>query len=61
VKGSTDPAAAMAGLRQEGLQGFSSDVVMVDMSSEYPGGARATAKKLFEFTLQEPLLSAYGN
>jgi hypothetical protein len=59
VTGSTNPAAAMAGLRQDGLQVFSSDVVMVDRTSEYPGGPRA-AEKLLEFAIREPLLCAYS-
>jgi hypothetical protein len=61
VTSSTDPAAATAWLRQDGLQSFNFDGVMVDTHSEYPGGARAAANKLFEFALREPLLCAYGN
>ena len=63
VTSSTDPAAAMEGLRLQlqGGQGFSFHVVMVDMLSEYPGGARAVALELFEFALREPQLCAYGN
>jgi hypothetical protein len=62
VTSSTDPAAAMAGLRQDGKQGFSFDVVIVGTCLEYPGGARlAATNKLLEFAAREPLLCAYGN
>ncbi|CAM0953695.1 unnamed protein product [Alopecurus aequalis] len=60
VTSSTDPAVAMAGLRlQEGSpQGFSFDVVMVDTSSQYPGGGAAL--QLFEFAVRQPQLCAYA-
>ncbi|KAM0900437.1 hypothetical protein ACQ4PT_020647 [Festuca glaucescens] len=58
VTSSTDPAAAMAGLRQDGPQSFNFDLVMVD--TEIPGGARAATNKLFEFAVREPLLCAYA-
>jgi hypothetical protein len=61
VTSSTDPAAAMAGLRQDGLQSFNFDAVMVDADSKYPGRARAALNKLFEFAVREPLICAYGN
>jgi hypothetical protein len=52
----------MAGLRQDGQQGFSFDVVIVGTCLEYPGGARlAATNKLLEFAAREPLLCAYGN
>ncbi|XP_071681016.1 two-component response regulator ORR22 [Lolium perenne] len=60
VTSSTDPAAAMAGLRQDGLQSFNFDAVMVDADSKYPGRARAALNKLFEFAVREPLICAYG-
>jgi hypothetical protein len=61
VTSSTDPAVAMAGLRQDGKQGFSFDVVIVGTCLGYPGGARLAANKLLEFAVSEPLLCAYGN
>jgi hypothetical protein len=51
----------MAGLRQDGLQSFNFDAVMVDADSKYPGRARAALNKLFEFAVREPLICAYGN
>ncbi|KAM0853495.1 hypothetical protein ACQ4PT_051036 [Festuca glaucescens] len=60
VTSSTDPAAAMAGLRQDGQQGFSFDVVIVGTCSEYGDGARLAANKLLGFAVREPLLCGYA-
>jgi hypothetical protein len=54
VTSSSDPAAAMAGLRQ----GLSFDLVMLDTHSQYPGGGE---RELLEFAIREPHLCIYGN